>query len=339
MKKVILGMSGGVDSSVAAILLKQNYEVIGVTFKFVEDDVDAEMVCAKLGIKHYVVDYSKEFKRLVIDSFLEDYKNAITPNPCVLCNKYVKMQFLYNEMKKMNCDYMATGHYAKWEDSKLLCSTDLAKDQTYFLSLVSKEILEHTLFPLEGMTKEEVRKIALDYSLDVANKKDSTDICFVNDKFKNYITTNIKNDKGSIINVETREKIGIHNGLSYYTIGQRRGLDLGGNKDRMFVVRKDIVKNILYVGEDKYLYSNACLIERVNWLGDKKTVCQACFRYHQPKTNVKLEYMGENILVRYDKVKSVTIGQVCVFYDNNVCLGGGIIKEIYQDDNKLWYLN
>lgn len=346
-KRIILGMSGGVDSSTSVILLQnQGYEVVGVTFAFTPDfdPSDAILVAKKLGIEHHVVDYKKEFKELVIDKFINDYKSGITPNPCANCNRNVKLKFLYDLMKEYNCDYIATGHYAKVLNGNLYRSVDLNKDQTYFLSLVPKEILNHIVFPLEGIEKIEVRKLANKNGLEVANKKDSFDVCFISETFKEFMKEEIKTNQGDIVNVSTKEVIGRHNGLSYYTIGQRRGLNIGGNTDRLFVVGKDIEKNILYValGDDNdYLVSDSCLIENVNYLKNEKIEnATAKFRYRSSETKVTLEYLDDNkILVKYDeKVKGVTPGQVCALYDDNECIGGGIIKEVRKNNEKVWYL-
>lgn len=347
MKKVVLGISGGVDSSVAAILLKENgYEVVGVTFIFTDDfdTDDAKLVCEKLNIEHHIVDYRKEFKETIIDNFINDYKNGITPNPCVICNRLVKLNFLYKEMERLNCNYIATGHYAKIIDDKLYKSKDLNKDQTYFLSLVPKEILSKLLLPLEGIDKETVRNIAKENDLINANKKDSSDVCFINSNFKTYMKENINNNSGDVINIVTNEIIGKHAGLSNYTIGQRRGINIGGTKDRMFVVGKNIDKNILYIAtgdNNDYLISTSCILDNVNFISDiKPKSCTAKFRYRQEEEKVNLTYLEDNkILVNYPSgIKSVTPGQTCTFYLNDECLGGGIIKEVMKDNEKIWYL-
>ncbi len=347
-KRVAVGMSGGVDSSVAAVLLqKEGYEVVGITFRFTEDfdEKDAVKVCEKLGIEHHVIDYRKEFKEKVIDKFIDDYKRGITPNPCVMCNRYVKLNFLYEQMLKHNCDYMATGHYAKQVDGKLYKSIDQNKDQTYFLCEMTKEQLSSILFPLEGIDKAKVRKIAEENNLVNALKKDSTDVCFINSTFKDYISNNIKDSNGDVIDVSTNKKVGEHGGLFNYTIGQRRGLNIGGNTDRMFVVGKNIEKNILYVaiGSDTdYLMSTSCLLEDANLFHNdiNLTNLTAKFRYRQNEIPVNIELMDDNkILVKYPKgIKSVTPGQVCAIYNDNECIGGGVIKEVMKDGKKLWYL-
>lgn len=347
MKRVVVGISGGVDSSVAAVLLqKQGYEVVGVTFKFIDnfDDTDAKAVCDKLNIEHHTIDYRNIFKEKVIDRFINDYNEGITPNPCFICNRFVKFNFLYDAMKEFNCDYFATGHYAKIKNGKLYKSVDLNKDQTYFISNVKKEQLNHVLFPLEGIDKAKVREIALENGLINASKKDSTDVCFINDNFRSYMDENIKNIAGDVVDVESLEVIGKHDGLNKYTIGQRKGLNIGGNKDRIFVVGKDLEKNILYIASgdnNDFLLTDSALIENVNWISDKKVdSCMAKFRYRQQENEVKLEFLDDNKLRVYypQKIKSVTPGQAAVFYLDNECLGGGVIKEVYKDNKKVWYL-
>lgn len=345
-KKVIIGMSGGVDSSVAAYLLKQQgYEVIGVTFKFINDfnPDDAKLVCDKLDIEHHVVDYTNEFNKLVIDSFINDYKNGITPNPCVTCNRDVKIKFLFDEMKKHNADYIATGHYAKFINNKLYRSADLNKDQTYFLSLVPLQKLQHILFPLEGINKEEVRRIANEIGLLNANKKDSYDVCFIKSSFSDFITQHIPAKKGPVINIKTNEVLGEHKGLSYYTIGQRRGLDIGGTPDRMFVVGKNVKENILYVsiGEDEYLECDECIIENVNLISyHHPTFCTVKYRYASGDVSASIEYLENNeIKVKLlSKVRAVTPGQTVAIYLGEECIGGGIIKNVLKNNEKLWYL-
>lgn len=337
MKKVVVGISGGVDSAVAAILLQNmGYEVIGLTFLFTEDfdSKDAVKVCQKLGIEHHILDYRDIFKKTVINKFISDYDKGVTPNPCVLCNREVKFNFLYENMLKFNADYFATGHYAKVIDGKLYKSEDLNKDQTYFLCNITKEQLDKVLFPLEGVNKEKVRSIAQEYNLINANKKDSTDVCFITTDFKNYIDEKISAKKGPIINVLTNEIIGIHNGLSRYTIGQRRGLNIGGTFDRMYVVGKDIDKNILYIaiGDDnKYLISTSCILKNVNIFSGKKiNSCKAKFRYRQEEVDVILNWLDDNTVevIYKSGVKAVTPGQVCAFYNGDECLGGGLIKSV-----------
>lgn len=347
MSKVVIGMSGGVDSSVSAYLLKQQgYEVIGITFRFTEefDATDAIETCKILNIEHHILDYRNVFKELVIDKFLEDYKNGKTPNPCILCNRLVKFNFLYDAMLKYNADYFATGHYAKVENGRLYKSVDLNKDQTYFLCNITKEQLNKVLFPLDGIDKTKVREIATKNGLINANKKDSTDVCFINSKFKEYIQEKIVSNNGPVINILNNKAIGKHNGLFKYTIGQRRGINIGGMAERMYVVGKDIEKNILYIatGDDnEYLISTSCILENVNIFNNKKiTECKAKFRYRQEEIDVKLNWLTDtSVEVIYDQgIKSVTPGQACAFYKDNECMGGGIITTIKKNNKEIWYL-
>ena len=268
MKTVVIGMSGGVDSSVAAILLKkQGYNVIGLFMRNWDTSVngdflgnpnlndnicpqeqdynDAVKVCEKIGIELHRVDFVKEYWDYVFTYFLDELKKGRTPNPDIMCNKYIKFDMFAKEAIKLGADYIATGHYARMENGKLLRGVDSNKDQTYFLSQLSNKQLENVLFPVGDLEKPEVRKIAEEYDLITADKKDSTGICFIGERnFKQFLENYLPNTPGNIINIDTNEVVGKHVGLMYYTIGQRRGLDLGGNKERLFVVGKDLNKNI-----------------------------------------------------------------------------------------------
>ncbi len=366
MKKVVVGMSGGVDSSVAAILLKeQGYEVIGLFMRnwdaSLNNDIlgnptlnnnicpqeqdynDAIEVCKKIGIPLHRIDFVKEYWDYVFTYFLDELKKGRTPNPDIMCNKYIKFDMFLKEAIKLGADYIATGHYARMVNGKLLRGVDDNKDQTYFLSQVSKEQLKNVLFPVGHLNKKEVREIANKYDLITANKKDSTGICFIGERnITKFLENYLPNTPGDIVNIETNEVIGKHIGLMHYTIGQRRGLNIGGYEDRMFVVGKDLNKNILYIslGNSEYLYSDSCIVTDINWLGDKLvTKCTAKFRYRQPDNDVELEFIDDYVLVKYpQKIKSVTPGQACVFYLDEQCLGGGIIKEVRKNNEKLWYL-
>ncbi len=367
MKKVVIGMSGGVDSSVAAIILKkEGYEVIGLFMRNwdstinndylgnpnldnnicpqEEDYNDAKAVCDKIGIPLYRVDFVKEYWDYVFTYFLDELKKGRTPNPDIMCNKYIKFDYFIKKAKELGADYIATGHYARIKDGYLLRGVDDNKDQTYFLSQLSHEQLENVLFPVGDLVKSEVRKIAEEYDLITAKKKDSTGICFIGERnFKQFLKNYLPNQPGDVIDIDTGKKVGEHIGLMYYTIGQRKGLDIGGFKDKMFVVGKDLNKNVLYIsfGEDtKYLISNSCVIDTVNFnCSDRPTSCTAKFRYRQKDYPVNLEYLDNGeIIVSYDNVKSVTPGQACVFYNGEKCLGGGIIKEVRYNNEKLWYL-
>ena len=367
-KKVVIGMSGGVDSSVAAILLKkQGYEVIGLFMRNwdagVNNDIlgnptlnnnicpqeqdynDAIAVCKKLDIPLKRVDFVKEYWDYVFTYFLDELKLGRTPNPDIMCNKYIKFDMFLNEAEKLGADYVATGHYARLKDGKLLRGVDDNKDQTYFLSQVPKEKLDKILFPIGELKKDEVRKIALEYDLITAKKKDSTGICFIGERnFKEFLSNYLPNIPGDIVNIDSNDVVGKHIGLMYYTIGQRRGLNLGGNKDRGFVVGKDLEKNILYVSfgdESKYLVSDSCIVDNINWFSKDKSIteCTAKFRYRQKDNPVELIWHSDYIEVLYKQgVKAVTPGQACVFYKDDECLGGGIIKEVRKNNQRLWYL-
>jgi len=367
MKKVVIGMSGGVDSSVAAILLKKRgYEVIGLFMRnwdsSINNDIlgnpnlnniicpqeedynDALKVCEAIGIPLYRIDFVKEYWDYVFNYFLEELKKGRTPNPDIMCNKYIKFDMFYKEALKLNADAIATGHYAKIKDGLLYKALDENKDQSYFLSQINRKVLDKVIFPLEDITKPDVRKIALEYNLVTAKKKDSTGICFIGERnFKDFLKNYLPNKSGDIIDIETKKIVGKHIGLMYYTIGQRRGLDIGGNNDRLFVVGKDLEKNILYVaiGENnEYLFSDEAIIEDINYLTDlRPTKVQAKFRYRQKDIDVELEYFDDKIIVKYkNKCKAVTPGQACALYLDGLCLGGGIIKEVRKNNQKLWYL-
>ncbi len=365
--KVVIGMSGGVDSSVAAYLLqKEGYEVIGLFMRnwdaTINNDImgnptlnnnicpqeqdynDALDVCNKLGIPLHRIDFVKEYWEYVFKYFLDELEKGRTPNPDIMCNKYIKFDLFIKEAKRLGADYIATGHYARYDGKYLLRGIDDNKDQTYFLSQVTKDQLKNVLFPVGNLNKDEVRKIAKELDLSTATKKDSTGICFIGERnFKEFLKNYLPNQKGDIIDIDTNEKLGEHIGLMYYTIGQRRGLDVGGTKDKLFVVGKDLKKNILYVsiGEDsKYLVSDSCIVEQINFnCEDRPTKCTAKFRYRQKDNDVELKYLDDgNILVEYNNVKAVTPGQACVFYIGDKCIGGGIIKEVRKNNKKLWYL-
>ena len=368
MKKVVVGISGGVDSSVAALLLKQQgYEVIGLFMRNwdtsvngdilgnpnlnndicpqEEDYNDAKKVCEKLNIPLHRKDFVKEYYDYVFKYFLDELEKGRTPNPDIMCNRYIKFDMFVKEAEKLGADYIATGHYARIKDGKLLRAIDDNKDQTYFLSQVTKEQLKNVLFPIGDMIKPKVREIAEEYNLITAKKKDSTGICFIGERnLTNFLKNYLPNKPGKIVNIETNETVGEHIGLMYYTIGQRRGLDIGGTQERMFVVGKNLKDNILYIciGEDNdYLISDSCIIDNVNYLGDEKIYkCTAKFRYRQKDIDVELEYLDNNeILVKYPQgVKRVTPGQACVLYNGEECLGGGIIKEVRKNNEKIWYL-
>ena len=359
MKTVVIGMSGGVDSSVAAYLLKkEGYNVIGLFMRNwdsvinndylgnpnLDNDIcpqevdynDAVEVCNKLDIPLHRVDFVKEYWDNVFTYFLDELNKGRTPNPDVMCNKYIKFDAFFKKAKELGADYIATGHYARVIDGKLCKAVDDNKDQSYFLAYVDKNKFKEVLFPIGELTKPMVRKIAVELDLVTARKKDSTGICFIGERnFRNFLKNYLPNMPGDIVDIETKEVLGKHIGLMYYTLGQRRGLNLGGNELKHYVCEKDLKNNILYVAngdENKYLFTTSALVENFNFLtDDRPSKCNCKFRYRQKDVSVNVEYLEDNMIkVSYTNVKAVTPGQFCVLYDNDVCLGGGIIKETFK---------
>lgn len=350
-KKVLLGMSGGVDSSVSAILLKkQGYEVIGATMKLWTGDTkidkeknektikDVKAVCDKLGIKHYVFDAQKEFEECVINNFVSQYQNAETPNPCIECNKYIKFGYFYNKAKELNCDYIATGHYARIEYSKkynqyiLRKSKEEKKDQSYFLYTIPKERLGSIIFPLQDYnSKEEIRLIAKENNLEVAEKKDSQEICFIPDNcYQNFLEGKMENKNriGNII-LKTGEILGKHNGLINYTVGQRKGIGVS-YKEPLYVIELKNKTNELVVGTEQELYSNKLVANNINSQIDfeeNEIECLAKIRYRAKEAKAKIFKENDKVLVEFETPqRAITKGQSVVFYDTDgVVLGGGKI--------------
>lgn len=344
-KKVLLGMSGGVDSSVSALLLKEaGYEVIGVTLNLFPcttccSYIDVKDVCKKIGIEHFIYDGVEDFEKHVIQDFISEYKQCRTPNPCIECNKYMKFGAMYEKAKELGCDYIATGHYAKieWDDkykqNVLKKSKADKKDQSYVVYNLPREMLDKVIFPLGDFTsKDQIRKIAEDHNLSVAHKSDSEDICFIPNKdYKAFLENNsdIKAKQGNIVNLKG-EKLGTHTGLYKYTIGQRKGLGIS-NPVPLFVVGFNQTKNELIVGEEKELYKKELYVTDINLLLADKL--------EQPlKVNAKIRYAAKEapatitqvepnkIKVEFDQPqKSITPGQSVVFYIDDVVLGGGKI--------------
>ena len=337
MKKVLIGMSGGVDSAVAALLLKnEGYLVTGATMILTENEEsnnqnvnDAKTVCDKLGIEHIVLDLRKEFKKYVINNFIDSYKKGITPNPCIECNRYIKFDLLYEKAKELGIDTIATGHYAKIENNHIIKS-DSPKDQTYFLYGINKELLKYIIFPLEKMIdKKDIRNIALENDLIVARKKDSQEICFVeNDDYGKFLENNLDKlpDSGDFV-LKDGTFIGKHKGIMYYTIGQRKGLNISYKKP-LYIIEIDYTNNKIVLGDEKDLYKDSLIITNINLLEDNLENLTCKIRYRTPEVPCNIEILSTNeIKVKFDKpVKSITKGQSAVLYSNNILVGGGIIK-------------
>lgn len=353
-KKVLVAMSGGVDSSVAACLLKdQGYDVAGVFLHFWKDEssgsgtenrccsleslLDAKAVAAKIGIPLFTFDYSAKFKKEVVDTFLSEYQSGRTPNPCVTCNKKIKTARLLKQARALGFDYLATGHYLKIEkeggEQVLLRAKDKNKDQTYFLYTLSQDELKHLLFPLGNFKKPQVRKLAEKYGLKIAAKPESQDICFLAGDHNIFLKKYLKLRSGDIRILGSNEKIGEHLGLPLYTIGQRRGLV--GGIGPFYVSGFDYKKNILYVVKewnDKILYQREFNVKNVNWLSSKapkkKFKAQVVIRYGHKAVNCEvlpLENKNDYQVIFSRPQRAVTPGQSAVFYDGQKVLGGGII--------------
>ncbi|MDR2653968.1 MAG: tRNA 2-thiouridine(34) synthase MnmA [Mycoplasmataceae bacterium] len=363
-KRVVLGISGGVDSSVCAYLLqKQGYEVIGVFMQnwdnYVNNDFfghtknedkqcnvykdfsDVEKVSKILNFKVYKVDFIKEYWDNVFQYTIEEYKKGETPNPDVLCNKYIKFgSFLKYAKEKFNCDLIAMGHYAgsKIINKKkyLTLAKDSEKDQTYFLCWINQQQLDKCLFPLEKYTKKEVREIAAQIGLPNHDKTESTGICFIGErKFTSFLQNYIKPKEGDVIDIVTKKKVGTHIGIMYYTIGQNKQLHLGGLLQKYYVCLKDKKKNIIYVvseeEKEKFLSSEKCVVKDFNWINEeapKEKEVLIRFRHRQTLIKGTFEIKKDNIILQYEKTLSVTNGQFAVLYQNGICLGGGIVKKV-----------
>ena len=351
--RVVVGMSGGVDSAVSALLLKrQGYEVIGVFMnnwdEEGEDGVctagtdwrDVRAVCDRIDIPYYAVNFAQEYRDRVFSLFLSEYRAGRTPNPDVLCNREIKFKAFLDFAMKAGAEKMATGHFVRTDETgRLLRGADERKDQSYFLYMVHREQLQKALFPVGHLTKPEVRRIAEEAGLPVSRKKDSTGVCFIGERnFKRFLQGFLPAQPGDMVTPEG-ETVGRHDGLMYYTLGQRRGLGIGGRGDgrSFFVVDKDLKNNRLIVvqGEDHpLLYSRGCTAEQATFVGDplpENTPCRltAKFRYRQPDQPVTVTRTGDTLHFRFDQPeRAVTPGQSAVLYDGPVCLGGGIIDAV-----------
>jgi tRNA-uridine 2-sulfurtransferase len=362
--RIVVGMSGGVDSSVAALLLKQQgYDVVGIFMKnwddtdengvctATEDYEDVIKVCNQIGIPYYAVNFEKQYWDKVFTYFLDEYKAGRTPNPDVMCNKEIKFKAFLEHAMNLGADYLATGHYARVEyrdgEYKMLRGVDEKKDQTYFLNQLTQDQLEKVMFPLGGIEKAKVREIAKEAGLATATKKDSTGICFIGERnFKEFLSNYLPAQPG-VMQTLAGEVKGKHDGLMYYTIGQRQGLGIGGSGEPWFVVGKDLEKNVLYVEQgfhNEKLYSDAIRAVNISWVSNKpkpkEFSCTAKFRYRQEdnKVTVKVLENGEAEVVFDEPIRAVTPGQAVVFYNGEECLGGGTIDEIFRNGEKLTYV-
>ncbi len=354
-RKIAIGISGGVDSAVSAYLLKkQGYDVMGVFMKnWNEEDEngvctadqdfeDVRRICDTIDIPYYSVNFAREYWEKVFSIFLEEYKAGRTPNPDVLCNKEIKFKAFLDFCMEIGAEEIATGHYCRVNKlcgTRLIKGRDTRKDQSYFLCTLEAKQLERVQFPVGGYTKEYVRQIAREAGIPVADKKNSTGICFIGERnFRKFLQGYLPAQPGEM-RTSAGEYIGMHQGLMYYTLGQRRGLNIGGRGtgERWFVVGKDLKNNILYVeqGEDSpKLYSKVCVINHfsfVNPLDVKEFDCMAKYRYRQPDQRVHVFIEGDKVLIEaYDKQRAVTPGQYAVLYSGDECLGGGPVSAILE---------
>lgn len=367
--RVVVGMSGGVDSSVTALLLKeQGYDVVGIFMKnwddtdengvctATEDYKDVAKVADQIGIPYYSVNFEKEYWDRVFEYFLAEYRAGRTPNPDVMCNKEIKFKAFLDYAVELGAEYVATGHYAQISRDldgtvHLLRGNDGNKDQTYFLSQLSQEQLQKVMFPLGHLEKPEVRAIAERAGLATAKKKDSTGVCFIGEKnFKQFLSQYLPAQSGEMRTVDG-QLMGSHDGLMYYTIGQRQGLGIGGTgqgNEPWFVVGKDLSKNILYVGQGfnhPSLFSTSLEAREISFTVPKDLShqlgfdCTAKFRYRQADVAVHVVVDGDKAVVNFkEPVRAVTPGQAVVFYDGDECLGGGLIDHVYQAEKELQYI-
>ena len=355
MSKIVVGMSGGVDSAVTALLLKRaGHDVTGIFMNNWEekdeagvctsepDWADVRSVCYKIGIRCYSVNYAREYRDQVFRYFLEEYARGRTPNPDVLCNREIKFGVFLNLAEQLGAEKLATGHFARLDCNRdtyrLLRARDENKDQTYFLYMLGQHALSRAMFPVGGLTKAQVRQIARDAGLPVSEKKDSTGVCFIGERnFRKFLSGYLPAQPGELVTSDG-EIIGRHQGLMYYTIGQRRGLGIGGRGDgrRWYVVEKDLKRNRLVVaqgGDAPELFSTLARCSNASWIAGCAPAedgmplrCQVRLRHRQPLQNCTIRLNGAAVNIEFDQPqRAVTPGQSAVFYDGEVCLGGAIL--------------
>lgn len=351
-QKVIIAISGGVDSSVSAALLKRaGFDVVGIFMRFwrdqkikggwnlccsIEAEKRARKIATILGIPFYVLNFEREFKKRIVDYFLAEYKKGRTPNPCIVCNKEIKFGLLLEKALLLGAKFLATGHYAKKikgknQNYKILKAKDQKRDQSYFLWQLSQEQLKHILFPLANLRKKEVRNLARKFNLPLEGVPESREICFVADSLNDFLSRNLEEKPGKIIDTEGRI-LGSHRGLAFYTIGQRKGIGILGGP--YWVLKKDIKKNFLIVTKkEKDLYKKELIAEEINWISGKKPKLpleiKAKIRYKQREASaiIAKELRAKSLKIIFKKPqRAITPGQSVVFYQGKELLGGGIIK-------------
>lgn len=356
-KRIIVGMSGGVDSSVAALLLKeQGYDVLGVFMKnweekddsglctATQDYEDVRAVCDEIGIPYYTVNFTREYWDRVFSHFLEEYQRGRTPNPDVLCNREIKFRAFLDFAMKNGADGIATGHFCQLDKTdgrvRLLRGADSNKDQTYFLYMLSQEQLRNAMFPVGHLTKAEVRQIAREHGLDTAEKKDSTGVCFIGERnFKKFLSGFLPAQPGDMVTPEG-EIVGHHDGLMYYTLGQRKGLGIGGRRESLFILATDTAQNVIYVGEgDSHpgLWRPALHIApgEIHWVNPARALSpgqSARFsiriRYRQPLQDATLFMRDQGAYILFDQPqRGITPGQFAAWYDGDELVGSGVISE------------
>jgi tRNA-specific 2-thiouridylase len=348
---VVVGMSGGVDSSVAALLVKlQGYQVVGLFMKNWDetnpdgsctadaDYQDVVRVCERLEIPYYSVNFVKEYWDNVFAEFLADYRRGFTPNPDILCNREIKFKVFYQRARLLGADFLATGHYCQVAGGQLRKAVDGNKDQTYFLYAVQKDVFANVLFPIGHLPKPQVRELAWYFDLATSAKKDSTGICFIGERnFKDFLSHYIEGQKGSFVDLAGRV-LGQHDGTCFYTLGQRKGMGIGGPGEPWFVVAKNHERNevVLAQGQDHpALYADGLTAVELNWLRGPPTGtfrCKAKVRYRQPEQPCKVTVEGATVSVVFDSPqRAMTPRQSIVFYDGDDCIGGGVIGTVYPD--------
>jgi len=361
-ERIVVGMSGGVDSAVAALILKeQGYDVVGVFMKnweetdengictADEDFAQVRLVCDQIGIPYYGVNFAREYWDRVFSYFLEEYTRGRTPNPDVMCNKEIKFKAFLKFAMELDAVKLATGHYARigYQDGKyrLLKGADPGKDQSYFLHVLGQKELSKAMFPVGELPKSEVRALARRAGLANAERKDSTGICFIGERhFKEFLSQYLPASPGDMVDLDSGMRLGRHDGLMYYTLGQRKGLGIGGvgSGEPWFVVDKDLEKNILYVTQGKdhpRLYTVGCRVTDLSWVTEeapgKQFRCNAKFRYRQSDQPVEVYVEGNECTIWFDEPqRAVTPGQFAVLYMGDECLGGGVIEELYRIKNE-----